>query len=208
MSDSHGLAEVEPECDLSSLASGLCQDSTGSEWDTKLDWPTAKKITQTYRAVWDQFYEWEQESCKADIAGLAVDVPGDDASGLSFRDEENLDFEFMTPGEGSSDAMEVDYSDSFSFTIHNLEMSSAITSTCSEKRLKHDPACPRYFACTPTDGNITHTENFNIARFIAHDGEPGFDVYEYMELKPESLKWQDSWVDPDGIRLLLSSAES
>ena len=170
------------------------------------------QIIQAYREVWDEFYEWEQETCEAEIMSLASNPsPEDNRSSfllsLQGEDTSSLDFEVAQPVESSDDAMEVDSSGSSSetFTIHDFERHAASTVVCVEKRLKYHRAYSKYYACTPTNCNVAQIKDPKVARFVPFDGEPRFSENQYVGMKQwNSLAWQDSWVDPDGISLLSS----
>ena len=176
-----------------------------SVWDVEIDPAVKVQIKETYLDVWNEFYEWEQEACRNEIISLSADISP--SSGpthhLGFRDEDSLDFEFEGPGESSDDAMQVESSDSYSFTIHDFSEHVTSTVVCAERKLKYHPPYPKYYACTPISCNIAQVKNFKVARFIPFDGDAKFNSVRYLQMKQwRSFVWQDSWVDPDGISYL------
>ena len=71
-----------------------------SVWDVEIDPAVKVQIKETYLDVWNEFYEWEQETCRNEIISLSADIsPGSGPTHhLGFRDEDSLDFEFEGPG--------------------------------------------------------------------------------------------------------------
>lgn len=175
-------------------------DFEAEPWYEEPDPDVQEYIIQTYRNVWEQFYTWEPEASEREIANISMDILLDQETPL--QDEDSLEFDESEAL--SSDAMQVDDSHSFSFTVYDYDLSSTRTLTCSKKKLRYYGHYPKYFACTPTSFNITHSGSFKVARFVPFDGEPNFDVLKYLDMEEfETLQWQDEWEDSDRMLTFL-----
>lgn len=202
MSSQVKISHPDPPLDQDT-ASG--PEGESSMWNAEIDPAVNAQIIQTYSDVWDEFYDWDQETCRAEISSLSADIS---SSGQIFhlgsQDEDALDFHFEESIESSDDAMEVDDLESSSFIIHDLSKHEARTVVCAKKNLTYHPAHPKYYACTPTSCNIAPVKNSKAARFVPFDGDTGFDTVAYLRMDQwSSFVWQDSWIDPNGISCLV-----
>lgn len=146
---------------------------------------------RVYRAVWDEFYTWEQRNCLTMLHGLHQPVllpeplPSDD---LSESDGDPLHSELN------------EYRDWFTIEIHDAPGSILDVDLLPLKLKLLDEGIspyPSYAACTPASSNTQCDKNFrDKASFTPFSDDPMFKKGDYLSLF-NSFAWQTDFWDPD-----------
>lgn len=197
------------------LADSYSEFSDSSSDQEAIELPVRPHGIQTYRDVHNEFYIWEQKYARDVIDSLeskSYPLPAD--SGDEF------DFDGMLVDESSQDAHDSDdmvvenetSSSGPSVIVWDYDESGPIASSAEvsfwETTVEHFPGYPKYEACTPTSRNVNGDPFLNeMASFVPYADDMKFDVVKYLDSFP-SFRWQVDFKDPDGKRLISSSASS
>lgn len=133
---------------------------------------TTALVQTIFRAVWNEFYDWEQKYSQEAINSLAGPIPTKMARN-SIVEIVNKNLELTNENNAFSE-----------------------DSTIIEApKLKFSPY-PTYEACTPLSGNIWKGDDSPHMPFVPYADEPNFKHVEYS-LAYDDFDWQNGNRDPD-----------
>lgn len=156
----------------------------------KLKEETTSRTRATFRAVWTEFYEWQQNHARETIRSLAG-AAGSSQPAPSARASSPLGAEEAKLGTlldvTDTEAVTVwDYANSTSIRVsfETVEVTSTLQSTAL------------YESCAPISRNIFHGDDPSDMPFMPYADDPTFDHSAYNE-EYDAFAWQTRQMDPD-----------
>ncbi|KAI0341330.1 SET domain-containing protein [Trametopsis cervina] len=216
------VRRVEDSDDEETVFAEERRDSAQPDGDTEEATPTMRDstdqlrnspeltyIADTYRAVWNEFYEWEPTHCLDALQSLAVPSPhfigspadwglsddADDADDIGMYWDSSVSEGHAKEDASTSGSEQFDVWEFESDEVYRHGVTAPPVNIVPEEMVTPHP---RYQACAPTNCSIDpeidarQTE----CQFIKYAGEEGFDDWTYLT-HFTSVKWQQPWRDPD-----------
>ncbi|KAI0326496.1 SET domain-containing protein [Cubamyces sp. BRFM 1775] len=167
------------------------------EGSSVLSTPAVAKqlVTQTFKEVWTEYYNWETVHSARVLGSLAAKKPEEPEEVSSLVLEEDYPLGPTTGGDSFGRYQVVN--DEWDYnTTPNADLA-----VISSHILPHPP----YECCTPITYNILHGDDSNFMPFVPLADDPTFDhrehAYEY-----KALAWQEAYRDPETLEIAVEAA--
>ncbi|KAI0312596.1 hypothetical protein OF83DRAFT_1250200 [Amylostereum chailletii] len=145
----------------------------------------SETVTQIFRRVWDEFYEWHDDYCRLATIGVPRAEPDEDALWardliLGLLQADDSDAEELPPTPTEEDAITVVIDGGFD-------------------------ECPPYESCTPLGQSVYTGDGPAPVQFLPFASDPTFDHAHYLN-GVDALAWQVPSPDPNVEFIALETA--